>query len=166
MPVRETHKWCLNFFVLDSGRVLVGPRHLFMLRHVDLYNVFHNAAMPRHLWVATPRFVKLYLALVLGPCVGIHLYLDKLASCGYWTGQSISNYYIASVFLQNGAKSGFEMCFGPSTDQIWRHFVNLGCWGQNTSRIQNKEVYATLYLQACCSCTSNLKLSHRSTAKN
>ena len=25
---------------------------------------------------------------------------------------------------------------------------HLGCWGQNTSRIQNKEVYATLYLQA------------------
>ena len=24
----------------------------------------------------------------------------------------------------------------------------LGCWGQNTSRIQNKEVYATLCLQA------------------
>ena len=23
-----------------------------------------------------------------------------------------------------------------------------GCWGQNTSRIQNKEVYATLYFQA------------------
>ena len=25
---------------------------------------------------------------------------------------------------------------------------HLGCWGQNTSRIQNKEVYTTLYLQA------------------
>ena len=25
---------------------------------------------------------------------------------------------------------------------------HLGCWGQNTSRIQNKEVYATLYLHA------------------
>ena len=25
---------------------------------------------------------------------------------------------------------------------------HLGCCGQNTSRIQNKEVYATLYLQA------------------
>ena len=25
---------------------------------------------------------------------------------------------------------------------------HLGCWGQNTSRIQNKEVYATLCLQA------------------
>ena len=24
---------------------------------------------------------------------------------------------------------------------------HLGCWGQNTSRIQNKEVYATLCLQ-------------------
>ena len=25
---------------------------------------------------------------------------------------------------------------------------HLGCWGQNTSRIQNKEVYGTIYLQA------------------
>ena len=31
---------------------------------------------------------------------------------------------IAPPFFQNGAKSGFEMCFGPSTS---------GCWGQNTS---------------------------------
>ena len=36
--------------------------------------------------------------------------------------------------FQNGAKSGFE----------------TKCWGQNTSRIQNKEVYATLYLQVLC----------------
>ena len=33
------------------------------------------------------------------------------------------------------------MCFDIGSRQ-------LGCWGQNTSRIQNKEVYATLYLQA------------------
>ena len=33
------------------------------------------------------------------------------------------------------------MCFNTGS----RH---LGCWGQNTSRIQNKVVYATLYLQA------------------
>ena len=33
------------------------------------------------------------------------------------------------------------MCFDIGS----RH---LGCWGQNTSRIQNKEVYATLLLQA------------------
>ena len=26
-------------------------------------------------------------------------------------------------------------------------FQHLGCWGQNTSRIQNKEFYATLCLQ-------------------
>ena len=32
------------------------------------------------------------------------------------------------------------MCF----DVGLRH---LGCWGQNTSRIQNKEVYATLCVQ-------------------
>ena len=44
-------------------------------------------------------------------------------------------------FCQNGAKSGFEMCFDIGS----RH---LGCWGQNTYGIQNKEVYATLYLQA------------------
>ena len=25
---------------------------------------------------------------------------------------------------------------------------HIDCWGENTSRIQNKEVYATLYLQA------------------
>ena len=33
------------------------------------------------------------------------------------------------------------MCFHIGS----RH---LGCWGQNTSRIRNKEVYATLFLQA------------------
>ena len=43
-------------------------------------------------------------------------------------------------FFQNGAKSGFEMCFDIGSQ-------HLGCWGQNTSRIQNKEVYATLCLQ-------------------
>ena len=47
--------------------------------------------------------------------------------------------YTAPPFFQNGAKSGFEMCF----DIRSQHF---GCWGQNTSRIQSKEVYATLYL--------------------
>ena len=30
-------------------------------------------------------------------------------------------------------------------DVFWSQ--HLGCWGQNTSRIQNKEVYATLCLQ-------------------
>ena len=37
----------------------------------------------------------------------------------------------------------FEMCFDIGSQ-------HLGCWGQNTSRIQNKEVYATftLHLQA------------------
>ena len=44
-----------------------------------------------------------------------------------------------SLIFQNGAKSGFEMCFGPST---------LGAGAKNTSRIQNKDIYATLYLQA------------------
>ena len=46
-------------------------------------------------------------------------------------------------FFQNSsqAKSGFEMCF----DTGYQH---LGCWGQNTPRIQNKEVYATLHFQA------------------
>ena len=29
--------------------------------------------------------------------------------------RSISNYYIAPPFFQNGTKSGFEMCFCPST---------------------------------------------------
>ena len=33
------------------------------------------------------------------------------------------------------------MCFGIGSQ-------HLGCWGQNTSRIQNKEVCATLCLQA------------------
>ena len=46
-----------------------------------------------------------------------------------------------SPFFQNGAKSGFEMCFDIGSQ-------HLGCWGQNTSRIQNKEVHAALYLQA------------------
>ena len=61
------------------------------------------------------------------------------------SGQSISNSYIAPLFCQNGAKSGFEMCFDIGS----RH---LGCWGQNTSRIQNKGVYATLCLQALLTC--------------
>ena len=55
----------------------------------------------------------------------------------------ISNSNTAPRF---GAKSGFEMCFGPSTLGAGEH---LGRWGQNTSRIgiHNEEVYATLYLQ-------------------
>ena len=58
-------------------------------------------------------------------------------------------------FFQNGlqAKSGFEMCFDIGS----RH---LGCWGQNTSRIQNKEVYATLCVQASAKYLSlNSKMS-------
>ena len=65
----------------------------------------------------------------------------------------LSNPYIAlplfvksvhcfAPFCQNGAKSGFEMCFDIGSQ-------HLECWGQNTSRIQNKEVYATLCLQCC-----------------
>ena len=53
-------------------------------------------------------------------------------------GPSISNSNSPPFFFQNGLQS--NMCFGPST-------LHLGCWGQNMSRIQNKEVYATLYLQ-------------------
>ena len=30
-------------------------------------------------------------------------------------GQTITKSYIARLFCQNGGKSGFEMCFGPST---------------------------------------------------
>ena len=47
------------------------------------------------------------------------------------------------TFFQHSlqAKSGFEMCFDIGSQ-------HLGCWGQSTPRIQNKEVYATLYLQA------------------
>ena len=68
-------------------------------------------------------------------------------------GQPISNYDIAPPFFfkdptsssttikgdQNGlqAKSGFEMCFDNGSQ-------HLGCWGHNTSRTQNKKVYATL----------------------
>ena len=53
------------------------------------------------------------------------------------------NFLHNAPFFQNGlqAKSGFEMCFDIGS----RH---LGCWGQHTSRIQNKGVYATLCLQA------------------
>ena len=36
-------------------------------------------------------------------------------------------------FFQNGAKSGFEMCFEGAGG-------NIRCWGQNTSRIRNKEM--------------------------
>ena len=57
--------------------------------------------------------------------------------------QSILKHLHHAPFFQNGAKSGFEMWFDIGS----RH---LGCWGQNTSRIQNKEVYATLCLQATC----------------
>ena len=47
------------------------------------------------------------------------------------------------LFLINGlqAKSGFEMCFDIGSQ-------HLGCWGQNTFRSWNKEVCATLCLQA------------------
>ena len=38
-----------------------------------------------------------------------------------------------SPFFKNGAKSGFEMCFAPST-------FGAGGPNQNTSRIQYKEV--------------------------
>ena len=40
-------------------------------------------------------------------------------------------------FFQNGlqAKSGIGMCFDIGSG-------HRGCWGQNTSRIQNKQVYA------------------------
>ena len=31
------------------------------------------------------------------------------------TGQSMSHSNITPLFFQNGAKSGFEICFGPST---------------------------------------------------
>ena len=79
--------------------------------------------------------------------------------------------------LQNGAKSGFEMCFDIGS----RH---IGCWGQNTSPyaqgcdlswtvshiinhdrsqpwaygIQNKEVYATLCLHTFISLTTILNM--------
>ena len=56
-----------------------------------------------------------------------------------------TSYIITSPppLFQNGlqVKSGFEMCFDIGS----RH---LGCWGQITSQIQNKEVCATLCLQA------------------
>ena len=55
--------------------------------------------------------------------------------------RSNSNSNIAPLVCHNGAQSGFEMCFDIGS----RH---LGCCGQNTSRIQNKEVHPTLYLQA------------------
>ena len=35
--------------------------------------------------------------------------------CHSERGRSISNSYITPLFGQNGAKSGFEMCFGPGT---------------------------------------------------
>ena len=46
-------------------------------------------------------------------------------------------------FVKSGlqAKSRFEMCFDIGSQ-------HLGCWGQNTFRIQNKEIHATLCLQA------------------
>ena len=52
-------------------------------------------------------------------------------------GPSIPNSYIARLFvffLNNvlQAKSGFEMCFDIGSQHI-------GCWSQNTSRIQNKK---------------------------
>ena len=64
----------------------------------------------------------------------------KPAPKQYGAHSPISNILHRAPFFQNGAKSGFEMCFDIGS----RHH---GCWGQNTSQIQNKEVYATLYLQ-------------------
>ena len=42
----------------------------------------------------------------------------------------------------------FYFIFKWLTSKIWLYwFQHLGCWGQHTSRIQNKEVYATMYSQ-------------------
>lgn len=43
-------------------------------------------AIPTRSWKAIPQVVKLYITLALGPWIGLHWYLDKLSSCGYWTG--------------------------------------------------------------------------------
>ena len=56
-------------------------------------------------------------------------YID-LVSLGKKGGYlALTKSYTAPPFFQNGlqAKSGFEMCFRPST------LCDLGCWGQNTS---------------------------------
>ena len=75
---------------------------------------------------------------------------------------SISNSYITPIF-QNGAKSGFEMCFGPRTlgagaktrlhtpKAVAYHEQPHYCRfmiGHSLGRmdIQNKEVYATLFV--------------------
>ena len=44
--------------------------------------------------------------------------------------------HIAPLIFQMAQNLNLSMCFGPST--LSQH---LGCWGQNTSRIQNKGVY-------------------------
>ena len=64
----------------------------------------------------------------------------KLWVTEYNTMYRFLAFYIRAPFFQNGAKSGFEMCFDIGSQ-------HLGCWGQNTSRIQNKEVYAILCFQ-------------------
>ena len=45
---------------------------------------------------------------------------------------------LASLPKTNGAKSGIEMCFDIGSQHLW-------CWVQNTPRMQNNKVYATLY---------------------
>ena len=97
--------------------------------------------------------VEYYLALAvvchIVPATFLTLKFNKLAipkkgGIAAWPfGTSSSKSYIAPLVFQNGlqAKSGFEMCFDIGSQ-------HLGCWGQNTSRIQNKGVYATLCLQA------------------
>ena len=54
---------------------------------------------------------------------------DTISSAYDTPGKSqISNlkFLLRASFLQNGAKSGFEMCFDIGSQ-------HLGCWGQNTS---------------------------------
>ena len=74
-------------------------------------------------------------------CHGVRAYFDPdgVAGGGYGGWGLYATFENSSLpFSKNGAKSGFEVCFDPST--FWY-------WGQQSSRIQNKEVYATLYVQ-------------------
>ena len=100
--------------------------------------------------------IAAYLARVLGRSASSTRSLIGVPDCGCVCGlvcliaaasvcQPISKIYTTPLFFKNGAKSGFEMCFDIGS----RH---LGCWGPNTSRIQNKEVYATLCAQSEGSC--------------
>ena len=107
--------------------------------------VFYRPSIP---YDALGRFLRwpMVLDLSRAPYVLYAVkYIDLVSRMTHWAdfcaGPSISNSNIAFKMAQS-QDLGFVLISDPST---------LGCWGQNMSRFQNEEVYATLlpmYMQA------------------